>query len=75
MSRYNNYGTASNTKPSSSSFTPVMKSERNDELASQSGSEDGNYALFSDAHKLETDLEGEHTVDHSLTYKVTFPRR
>jgi hypothetical protein len=60
MSRYNTYATASSTKPSSSN----LKSERNDERASQSGSEDGNYALFSEAHKLEADLEGEYTADH-----------
>jgi len=63
MNRYNSYGTAS-SKPSSSNFTAVMKSERNDELASQSGSEDGNYALFSEAHKLEAELEGEYSLDH-----------
>lgn len=55
MSRYNTYGTTSSTKPSSSN----LKSERNDDRASQSGSEDGNYALFSEAHRLEGDLEDE----------------
>ena len=66
MSRYNNYGTTSSTKPSSSN----LKSERNDERASQSGSEDGNYALFSEAHKLEADLEGEYAANHFSTPQI-----
>ena len=66
MSRYNTYGTTSSTKPSSSN----LKSERNDERASQSGSEDGNYALFSEAHKLEADLEGECIADYFVHSQI-----
>ncbi len=60
MSRYNNYGQpqhASNAAPSGS-FNTTLINERHDEKASQSGSEDGNYALYTEAHKTEADLEG-----------------
>ncbi|KAF8154901.1 hypothetical protein B0H34DRAFT_542337 [Crassisporium funariophilum] len=60
MSRFN-YGLAnhaSTTKPANG-FNPSLKNERHDEHASQSGSEDGSYALYGDTHKIEADLEEE----------------
>ncbi|KAF8961179.1 hypothetical protein BDZ97DRAFT_1228412 [Flammula alnicola] len=61
MSRYNNYGLPQHASSASSSngFNPSLNSssERHDERASQSGSEDGNYALYSESHKIEADLE------------------
>ena len=61
MNRYNNYGLV--LQPSSpSSFNQSYKSDRHDERASLSGSEDGNYGLYGDIHKSEADIEGAFTV-------------
>ena len=57
MNRYNNYGLAPHAS-SPSSFNQSFKTERHDERASLSGSEDGNYALYGDIHKSEADIEG-----------------
>lgn len=74
MSRYNNYGQpqhASNAAPSGS-FSTSLINERHDEKASQSGSEDGNYALYAEAHKTEADLEGAPLFNlYPLTTKQT----
>ena len=61
MNRYNNYGLAPHAS-SPSSFNQSFKSERHDERASLSGSEDGNYTLYGDMHKSEADIEGASTV-------------
>ena len=61
MNRYNNYGIAPHAS-SPSSFNQSFKTERHDELASLSGSEDGNYALYGDINKSEADIEGAFTV-------------
>jgi hypothetical protein len=61
MNRYNNYGLAPHAS-SPSSFNQSFKTERHDERASLSGSEDGNYALYGDIHKSEADIEGAFTV-------------
>ncbi|KAH9475777.1 Transcription factor Sox-2 [Psilocybe cubensis] len=61
MSRYSgNFGPSSNstTKSPDSFQCTTVKSEKQDDRASQSDSEDGSYALYGDAHKLE-DLEDE----------------
>ncbi|KDR73234.1 hypothetical protein GALMADRAFT_251818 [Galerina marginata CBS 339.88] len=57
MSRYSNYSLASSTKSSNGFNSPTLKSDRHDEHASQSGSEDGSYALYADPHKIEADFE------------------
>jgi len=62
MSRFNNYGLssqhASNNKSPNGFTPPSLKTERQDERASHSGSEDGNYALYNDQHKIDADIEG-----------------
>ena len=59
MNRYHNYVLAPHAS-SPSSYNQTFKTERhvNDERASLSGSEDGNYALYGDMHKSEMDMEG-----------------
>ena len=60
MNRYNNYGLPHASSPSS--FNQSFKTERHDERASLSGSEDGNYTLYGDMNKSEADIEGAFTV-------------
>ncbi|PPQ96083.1 hypothetical protein CVT26_004715 [Gymnopilus dilepis] len=51
-----------------SSNTLSLQHDRHfDERASQSGSEDGSYALYTDAHKIEAELEGMYDPNAALT--------
>ena len=71
MNRYNNYGLAPHAS-SPSSFNQSFKTERQDERASLSGSEDGNYPLYGDIHKSEADIEGAFTVYPVVDCFLTF---
>ena len=64
MNHYNNYGLAPHASSPAcpSGFNQSFKADRHDERASLSGSEDGNYVLYNDTHKIETDIEGTFTV-------------
>lgn len=63
MNRYN-YGLAPHASSPTcpTGFNQSFKTERQDERASLSGSEDGNYTLYGDMHKSEADIEGAFTV-------------
>jgi hypothetical protein len=60
MSRHHNYGVSPHASSASAShsFNPSAHFEKHDEHASQSGSEDGNYALYPDTPKIEAENEG-----------------
>ena len=58
MNRYNNYGLAQPHASAPNNFSQNFKSERHDDRASLSGSEDSNYGLYADTHKTEADIEG-----------------
>ncbi|KAF8815916.1 hypothetical protein BYT27DRAFT_6489395 [Phlegmacium glaucopus] len=59
MNRYNNYGMTLHASSPSGFNNQTFKTERLDERASLSGSEDGNYTLYGDIHKTEVDIEEE----------------
>lgn len=58
MSRYNNYSQPQHASATSSAFNASLTAEKPEERTSHSDSEDGNYALYADPHKIEADLDG-----------------
>ncbi|KAF8181594.1 hypothetical protein BJ912DRAFT_1062028 [Pholiota molesta] len=70
MSRHHNYGVSPHASSASAShgFNPSGHFEKHDEHASQSGSEDGNYALYPDTPKIEA--ENEDDANAALTLQT-----
>ncbi|PPQ90698.1 hypothetical protein CVT25_005006 [Psilocybe cyanescens] len=78
MSRYNgNYGLASNTKSPDSFHCTTIKTERQDDRASQSGSEDGSYALYDESNTALTSqtLNADGTPKRPMNAFMIFARR
>lgn len=71
MNRYNYYGLAQPHASSPHNFNQSFKTERHDDRASLSGSEDSNYGLYTDVHKNEVDIEEEANV--ALTSQTLNP--
>lgn len=64
MNRYNDYGLTPHASSANcpQGFNQGFKTERHDERASLSGSEDGSYAIYGDIHKNEADIEEEASI-------------
>jgi len=71
MNRYNNYGLAPLHASTPNDFNQNFKSDRHDDRASLSGSEDGSYGLYADIHKTDADIEEEANV--ALTSQALNP--